>query len=72
MDEKTGTGNRDRNGKKRGREKRIFPATGKIGNGKNNFFPEPEGERPFFRSRQCLGATLTGHHVSPCEERVLC
>src|SRR5277367_6208053 len=37
--EKGVAGNRDRNGKKRGREKIIFPATGKIGNGKNNFFP---------------------------------
>jgi len=40
------------------------------GNGKSG--SEREGKRPFSRFRSRLGATLTGHHVSPCEERVLC
>ena len=38
------------------------------GNGKSG--SEREGKRPFSRFRSRLGATLTGHHVFPCEERV--
>src|SRR5277367_2881859 len=50
------------------REKFIFPITGKNGNGKNNFFPGTGMKKTIFPSRPCLWATLTGHHVSPCED----
>src|SRR5277367_6427420 len=49
-----------RNGKKREREKIIFPGPGKIGNGKETFFPEREWERPFSRSRPCLFGSNDG------------
>src|SRR5277367_3764913 len=64
--------NKIRNGREIGtRNGKRVPGNGKSGSEWEKKFPEREWKRPFFRFRSCLGATLTGHHVSPCEERVL-
>jgi len=46
---------------------------GKSGSEREKFFSRTEmGKTIFPFPSMPIGATLTGHHVSPCEERVLC